>query len=165
MIPLTVRSSYSFMWGTAPVKQICRAARRLGYKRLALTDTDNLCGMWPFIAACRREGISPILGAEVTQSDRGQRAVCLVENDTGYRNLCRLLTRRHLDEDFDLTTAVPAHGAGLVVLTQNPDLLRTWHSTGVAVAAAMPRNPRPPRWRGSRSAAPAPSPASAGCAR
>jgi DNA polymerase-3 subunit alpha/error-prone DNA polymerase len=144
MIPLTVRSSYSFMWGTASVKQICRAARRLGYKRLALTDTDNLCGMWPFIAACRREGISPILGAEVTQPDRGQRAVCLVENDTGYRSLCRLLTRRHLDEDFDLTTALPAHGAGLVVLTQNPDLLRTWHSAGVAVAAVMPRNPRPP---------------------
>ena len=27
MIPLTVRSNYSFMWGTAPVKQVCRAAR------------------------------------------------------------------------------------------------------------------------------------------
>jgi DNA polymerase-3 subunit alpha/error-prone DNA polymerase len=41
------------MWGTAPVKRVCRTARRLGYTHLALTDTDNLCGLWPFLcAAC-----------------------------------------------------------------------------------------------------------------
>ncbi|MGD8494063.1 MAG: PHP domain-containing protein, partial [Desulfobacterales bacterium] len=59
MVPLTVRSNYSFMWGTAPVKQVCRAARRLGYTHLALTDTDNLCGLWPFITSCEREGLTP----------------------------------------------------------------------------------------------------------
>ena len=32
--------------------------------RLALTDTDNLYGLWPFLAACRREGLTPIVGAE-----------------------------------------------------------------------------------------------------
>ena len=143
MIPLTVRSSYSLMWGTAFPTQVCRQARRLGYTRLALTDTDNLYGLWPFLTACRREGLRPIVGAEVTQPGGRQRAVCLVENDTGYRNLCRLLTRRHLDNDFDLKTVLPRHASGLVVLTGNPDLLRTWHSAGVAVAAAMPRHPLP----------------------
>ena len=132
------------MWGTAYVTQVCRAAKRLGYKRLALTDTDNLYGLWPFLAACKREGIIPIVGAEITQPSRQHRAVCLVENDTGYSNLCRLLSRRHLDDDFELKTAVADLAAGLVVLTQSPELLRTWQSAGVTVAAAMPRNPLPP---------------------
>jgi len=152
MIPLTVRSSYSLMWGTAYVRQVCRHAKRLGYQRLALTDTDNLYGLWPFLAACRREGLSPIVGAEVTQPNGRERAVCLVEDDTGYRNLCRLLTRRHMDEDFDLETVLPDHAPGLVVLTQNPDLLRTWHAAGITVAAAMPRNPLPPTHRLHRAA-------------
>jgi DNA polymerase-3 subunit alpha/error-prone DNA polymerase len=90
------------MWGTAYVKQVCRAAKRLGYTRLALTDTDNLYGLWPFLTACKREGLTPIIGAEVTDPRHNQRAVCLVENDTGYRNLCRLLTRRHMDDAFNL---------------------------------------------------------------
>jgi error-prone DNA polymerase len=143
MIPLTVRSNYSFMWGTAPVKQVCRAARRLGYTRLALTDTDNLCGLWPFLTACRHEGLTPIVGAEITDPQRKQRAVCLVANDFGYRNLCRLLTRRHMDENFELEAAVISHADGLVVLTQSPDLLHAWHTAGVSVAAAMPRRPLP----------------------
>ncbi|MEJ2690446.1 MAG: PHP domain-containing protein, partial [Deltaproteobacteria bacterium] len=152
MIPLTIRSNYSFMWGTASVKQVCRTARRLGYTRLALTDTDNLCGLWPFLTACRREGLTPIVGAEVTDPQRKQRAVCLVANDSGYRNLCRLLTRRHLDENFKLEPAVISHADGLVVLTQHPDLLHTWHAAGVAVAAAMPRRPIPASHRLRRTA-------------
>ncbi len=132
------------MWGTSYVKQLCLTARRLGYDRLALTDTDNLYGLWPFLRACKREGLTPIVGAEVTDPHHKQRAVCLVEDDAGYRNLCRLLTRRHMDADFDLKVALPNYATGLMVLTQNADLLRTWHSTGITVAAAMPRKPLPP---------------------
>ena len=132
------------MWGTAYVKQVCLAAKRLGYDRLALTDTDNLYGLWPFLRTCRDEGLTPIVGAEVTDPTRKQRAVCLVEDDNGYRNLCRLLTRRHMDEKFDLQAVLPHYATGLVVLTQNADLLQTWHAAGITVAAAMPRNPLPP---------------------
>jgi error-prone DNA polymerase len=140
------------MWGTADVKALCRSARLLGYKRLALTDTDNLYGLWPFLAACRREGLIPIVGAEVTDPAGKQRAICLVENDSGYRSLCRLLTRRHLDADFNLQTAMPSYSEGLVVLTQSTDLLSAWHSAGITTAAAMPRRPLPPAHRLRRTA-------------
>ena len=143
MIPLTVRSSYSLMWGTASVKQVCLTAKRLGYNRLALTDTDNLYGLWPFLRTCNNEGITPIVGAEITDPVRKRRAVCLVENPTGYRNLCRLLTRRHMDTDFDLKTVLPNYACGLVVLTHNAGLLRLWHSCGVTALAAMARRPLP----------------------
>ncbi len=141
MIPLVVRSHYSLMRGTASPRQLCRAARQLGYERLALTDTDNLYGLWPFLAACRREGITPVVGAEITDPGR-RRAVCLVETDEGYRNLCRLLTRRHLSaETFDLEADLPARAEGLTVLTTDPGQLAAWHAAGVTVAAAMPRQP------------------------
>ncbi|MGD8284567.1 MAG: DNA polymerase III subunit alpha [Desulfobacterales bacterium] len=143
MIPLTVRSSYSLMWGTASVRQVCLTAKRLGYDRLAITDTDNLYGLWPFIRTCDNEGITPIIGAEITDPVHKRRAVCLVENPTGYRNLCRLLTRRHMHTDFDLKTVLPNYARGLVVLTQNVSLLRLWHSCGVAVLAIMARKPLP----------------------
>lgn len=139
MIPLTIRSNYSLMWGASPVEFVCRAARLAGYRQLALTDTDNLYGLWPFLEACRREDIQPIIGAELTDPYLSHRAICLVENAEGYRNLCRLLTRRHCDEGFSLATALPSYSEGLSVLTQSTDLLSSWHASGVRVAAACPR--------------------------
>jgi DNA polymerase-3 subunit alpha/error-prone DNA polymerase len=118
-------------------------ARRLGYNRLALTDTDNLYGLWPFLKSCEYEGITPIVGAELTDPASKGRAVCLVENDAGYRNLCRLITRRHFTqkEPFDLKSAIADYATGLVILTQNAQLLTFWHAAGVAVTAAAARRP------------------------
>ena len=129
------------MWGTSSPEMICRTAKQQGYNRLALTDTDNLYGLWPFLKSCKREEITPIIGAELTDPLSGYRVVCLVENDEGYRNLCRLITHRHSDDRFDLKTAIPAHAKGLVVMTPFPEFLLDWHEAGVTVAAAVPRKP------------------------
>jgi len=141
MIPLTVRSYYSLMWGTCSPEKICAVAKQRGYTQLALTDTDNLYGLWPFLKGCERENITPIVGAELTDPVSGCRAVCLVENEQGYGNLCRLITRRHSDKAFDLKSAVPEHARGLIVLTQNPELLPEWYEAGVTIAGAVPRRP------------------------
>jgi len=141
MTPLTVRSHYSLMWGTRAPAAICAAARQRGYTRLALTDTDNLYGLWAFLDGCKAEGLRPIVGAEVTAPGAALRAVCLVETPTGYRNLCGLITRRHCDPDFDLESGVIRHAEGLAVLTRSPQLLTRWHHAGVAVYGALPRRP------------------------
>ncbi|MBI9084410.1 MAG: DNA polymerase III subunit alpha [Desulfobacterales bacterium] len=141
MIPLTIHSYYSLMWGTASPARLCAAARRMGYDRLALTDTDNLYGLWPFLAACRREGLTPVVGAELTDCVSNRRAVCLVENDRGYGNLCRLITRRHGPKPFDLANVLPDFSEGLTVLTRSAQLLERWHGAGVFVAGAAPRKP------------------------
>ena len=143
MIPLTVRSYYSLMWGTRSPQKICAVARQLGYNRLALTDTDNLYGLWPFLNSCEQEKIVPIVGAELTDPTAGSRAVCLVENETGYRNLCRLITRRHSsgNGNFDLKSAVPDYAGGLILLTQSVEILSDWYAAGVTVAAPVPRRP------------------------
>ncbi len=143
-IPLAVRSHYSLMRGTDSPAAICRAARRMGYDRLALTDTNTLAGLWKFVEACREEGLTPIVGAEITDPKRERRAVCLVKDATGYANLCRLITRRHRDPAFDLSSAIARRPAGLRVLTSHADLLAAWHRAGVHTAAALPRRPPSP---------------------
>ncbi|MBW2228712.1 MAG: PHP domain-containing protein, partial [Deltaproteobacteria bacterium] len=66
MIPLSVRSYYSLMWGTCSPERICAGAKQRGYDHIALTDTDNLYGLWPFLKSCERAKIKPIVGAELT---------------------------------------------------------------------------------------------------
>ncbi len=127
------------MWGTASIDRLCRHARQLGYGSLALTDTDNLYGLWPFLHACRREGLTPIVGAEITDPATRGRAVCLVENTIGYRHLCQLITHRHTHPAFSLRTALPEFADGLIILTSHATLLTHWHEAGIQVAAAMPR--------------------------
>ncbi|MFZ2631875.1 MAG: PHP domain-containing protein [Desulfosalsimonadaceae bacterium] len=141
MVPLTVRSCYSLMWGTTHIKHLCRHAKRLGYTRLALTDTDNLYGLWPFLAACEREGIRPVIGAEVTDIKTSCRAVCLVKDREGYGHLCRILSLRHTDDAFDLKSSVISFSKGLSVLTSSPELLSAMHEAGEDVLAALPRHP------------------------
>ncbi|MCP4715322.1 MAG: PHP domain-containing protein, partial [Deltaproteobacteria bacterium] len=80
MIPLNVKSHYSMMWGTASPERICAAAAALGYRKLALTDRDNLYGLWSFLRSCRHHGIEPIVGAELSDPHHACQAVCLVEN-------------------------------------------------------------------------------------
>src|SRR6056297_3265058 len=102
MVPLSLHSGYSLMQGTADVHALCCHARKQGYTCLALTDTDNLYGLWPFLTACRREGLQPIVGAEVTDRHTSARAICLVKNNQGYSHLCQLLSRRHTAANFAL---------------------------------------------------------------
>lgn len=141
MIPLAVHSHYSLMWGVHSPASICRRAASLGYKRLALTDTDNLYGLWPFLEACRRNGIIPIIGAVLTDPASDSRAVCLVQNKTGYQNLCRLVTGRHTDPSFRLAPFLSEHADGLFVLTAVPELLETLAAGGAHIAAALSRKP------------------------
>jgi DNA polymerase-3 subunit alpha/error-prone DNA polymerase len=113
----------------------------MGYDRLALTDTDNLYGLWPFLNACKEESLTPIVGAEITDRDTSTRAVCLVKDSEGYKNLCRLITARKTDPAFELKSVLDAHQTGLSVLTQSEALLTYLHETNADVSAAAPLKP------------------------
>jgi len=129
------------MWGTASVQALCRHARARGFLSVALTDTDNLCGMWPFIRACKNEGLTPIIGAEITDPVTCHRAVCLVKNREGYSNLTQMITRRHRDKTFSLKNDLLQFSKGLVVVTRNADLLVHWHDAGIDLAVNLARSP------------------------
>ena len=129
-VHLQVRSHYSMMRGAASLEALCLAARRRGMRALALTDVNGLYGAVRFWEIARDAGLQPILGAEVTAPDprraeRGERATLLVRDRGGFRNLCRILTRRHLDPGFSLAHVLAERSEGLVVLCPSPVILET----------------------------------------
>ena len=136
MIGLGLHSSYSLMRGTASPRALCAHARLLGYRTLALTDCNNLYGLWFFLEACRDEGLRPIIGAELRMED-GRRVFVLVKDQLGYRNLCRLLTLRHAHQGFVLEAALESHHQGLMLLATDSRLLAACHEMGADVAAAV----------------------------
>jgi error-prone DNA polymerase len=129
-VHLQVRSHYSLMRGAAGLEDLCRATRQRGMRALAVTDVNGLYGAVRFWEIARAWGLQPLLGAEVTAADSrrsamGERATLLVRDRMGYANLCRILTRRHLDPAFSLARALAEGSQGLVVLCPSPAILET----------------------------------------
>src|SRR6058998_1386639 len=107
-IPLNVHSYYSFLDSTLSINAIIDLAGRHELPALALTDKNNLHGAVEFAQAAAQAGIKPIIGAEIQW--RGQRVCLYVENQIGYRNLCRILNRvagSGLSKDSSSAGALP----------------------------------------------------------
>jgi error-prone DNA polymerase len=92
---LHAHSAYSFTDGASPPATLAARAADLGYRALALTDHDNLCGLVAHARACADVGIRPIAGAEVTLAG-GAHLTLLARDAQGYRSLSSLLSHAHL---------------------------------------------------------------------
>ncbi len=110
MIPLHVRSHYSFLRGSSPVAELVDRAVELGLPALGLADDANACGAVEFWTAAKAAGLAPILGAAVDGM------VLLARNRNGWSNLCALLSRHHLGRDLELGR----HQEDLHVLVEDP---------------------------------------------
>ncbi|MDR4501458.1 MAG: DNA polymerase III subunit alpha [Nitrospirales bacterium] len=123
-VHLHVHSNYSPMSGVSSVEELCAETQAHGADALALTDTNGLYGAIRFIEVAKRTGLKPILGAELTHHHH--RATLLATSMTGYTNLCRLLSARHCDDDFDLIEAVSHSHHDLIVLSDEIPALTAW---------------------------------------
>src|SRR5438093_166001 len=94
-IELHAGSAFSFLRGGSFPEQLAEVAAELEMPALALCDRDGVYGAQRFSVAAREHGIRPIIGAELSIED-GSILPVLVENRTGYKNLCELLTQAHL---------------------------------------------------------------------
>ncbi|HNQ03511.1 MAG TPA: DNA polymerase III subunit alpha [Thiobacillaceae bacterium] len=99
-VHLRLHSEYSIQDGLLRVDEAIRQARADGMPALALTDLANVFGLIKFYSAARRQGIKPIAGCDVWVAtpetpDKPSRLLLLVQDDTGWRNLCELLTRAY----------------------------------------------------------------------
>ncbi|HSR53416.1 MAG TPA: error-prone DNA polymerase [Acidobacteriota bacterium] len=95
------QSAFSFLQASSNPEDLAGQAARLGYETLALADCDGVYGAPRFFKACRQQGVRPLVGSLVTvRLDQLDGRTCslplLVENQRGYRNLCRLVTRLKL---------------------------------------------------------------------
>lgn len=103
---LHVHTEYSLLDGSSKIKEITSRAKELGMKSLAITDHGVMYGVIDFYKAAREVGIKPILGCEVyvapgsrfdkqpgESESRYYHLVLLAENNTGYKNLMKIVSR------------------------------------------------------------------------
>lgn len=120
-VHLHTHSHFSFCRGANSIEDLCSAAKKRGMDMLALTDTNGVYGLIWFLQIAKEVGITPIIGAEVVSN--GLRAILLVKDRDGYRNLCSILSQRHLNEDFSLLNVLIHHSKGLFIITDSTPLL------------------------------------------
>ena len=103
---LHVHTEYSLLDGSNKIKEYVKRVKELGMDSAAITDHGVMYGVIDFYKACKAEGIRPILGCEVYVApnsrfdkeltggeDRYYHLVLLAENDTGYANLMKIVSR------------------------------------------------------------------------
>ena len=77
---------------------------------MCLTDHGVMNGVVDFYNECQKQGIKPILGCECYEApesrldknshageERYHHLILLVKNETGYKNLCHLVSRSNID--------------------------------------------------------------------
>jgi len=94
-IELHACSAFSFLQGSSLPEELVETAANFGYPAMAIVDRDGFYGSPRFHQAAKKAGIHAHIGAEITCTD-GFQYPLLVENRTGYQNLCRLVTRMKL---------------------------------------------------------------------
>lgn len=109
-IPLRVFSAYTMLEGAIEPKAIGETAKKLGFPAIAICDRNGLYGVMPFQDGAKAKAIQPIIGTllGVRRPSSDGKFVrdwlpLYAQNETGYHNLCRLVSMAHLDrpEDFD----------------------------------------------------------------
>jgi error-prone DNA polymerase len=123
-VELHGKSAFSFLEATALPEDLAERAAQLEQPAIALVDRDGVYGAPRLYRAATRLGLSALVGAEVTLYDGG-RLPLLVEDQEGYRNLCRLLTRVAMrapkGEGAATLDDLAEHAGGLVCLTGGAD--------------------------------------------
>ncbi|WP_373475100.1 DNA polymerase III subunit alpha [Sphingorhabdus sp.] len=109
-IPLRVFSAYTMLEGAIEPKAIGETAKKLGFPAIAICDRNGLYGVMPFQDGAKAKAVQPIIGTllGVRRPSGDGKFVrdwlpLYAQNETGYNNLCRLVSMAHLDrpEDFD----------------------------------------------------------------
>ena len=139
-VELHAGSAFSFLRGGSFPEQLAETASDLEMPALALLDRDGVYGAQRFSMAARESGVRPIIGSELTMED-GTILPVLVENRTGYKNLCELLTRAHLRNEKGKCSAqwseLKPFAEGLITLAGASALI--FETRGLASNASLQR--------------------------
>ena len=97
-VALQVKTSYSILQSLNSIQKLIKKASTLGYKALAITDTNNMFGVPEFYFECKKNNIKPIIGIELTIQNK--KILLYAITNLGYKNLVKLST---LISEKDLT--------------------------------------------------------------
>ena len=134
---LHVHTEYSLLDGSSKIKELAVRAQELGMDSMAITDHGAMYGVIDFYRAAREAGIKPILGCEVYVApgsrfdrenvhgeDRYYHLVLLAENNEGYQNLMKIVSKGYVD-GFYYKPRV------------DMEVLKTYHKGIIALSACL----------------------------
>jgi DNA polymerase-3 subunit alpha len=126
-VPLRVLSSYSMLEGAIDPKAIAKLAKERGFPAIAICDRNGLYGAPAFAAACKSEGVQPIVGTLLGVAREGDSGLIdylplFAQDEPGWQNLCHLVSRAHLERPLELEPHVAlddleGRTEGLIALT------------------------------------------------
>lgn len=109
-VHLHVHGEYSLLDGMSKIPDLVKKIKDSGMTACALTDHGVMNGVVDFYNECQKQGIKPILGCECYEApesrldknshageERYHHLILLVKNETGYKNLCHLVSRSNID--------------------------------------------------------------------
>ena len=125
---LHLHTEYSLLDGAISLDKLIEFGKKNNFKSLAITDHGNIFGAVKFFQKCKKAGIKPVLGMEAyfTEDAKIKNAdnkyyhlIILVQNATGYKNLCKLISYSY-QEGFYFKPRIDyaileKHSEGLIV--------------------------------------------------
>src|SRR5690606_24521286 len=101
-VHLHLHSEYSLVDGIVRIPALVKAVAAAGMPAVAITDQGNLFAMVKFYKAAQAAGVKPIVGVDLwvrcdAEGSPPHRLVLLCQNQDGYRNLTRLVSRTYLE--------------------------------------------------------------------
>ena len=134
---LHVHTEYSLLDGSSKIKELAARVKELGMDSIAITDHGVMYGVIDFYKAAKEVGIKPIIGCEVyvapgsrfdretvSGEDRYYHMVLLAENNEGYQNLMKIVSKGFVD-GFYYKPRV------------DDEVLRTYHKGIIALSACL----------------------------
>ena len=133
---LHVHTEYSLLDGSNKIKELIGRTKELGMDSVAITDHGVMYGVIDFYKEATKNGIRPIIGCEVyvapgsrfdrdpSASNRYHHLVLLAENNEGYHNLIKIVSRG-FTEGFYYKPRI------------DKELIRQYHQGIIALSACL----------------------------
>ena len=134
-VHLHLHSQYSLLDGAIKIPDLVKRAHDLHMPAVAVTDHGNMFGAVEFYREAQKQGVKPIIGCEIYvapgsrreksgvrgSSEASNHLLCLAMNQTGYRNLCYMVSQAYQDGfyyrprvDWDL---LEDYNEGIIVMS------------------------------------------------
>lgn len=154
-VHLHLHTEYSLLDGACRIKRLMPRIKELGQNAVAITDHGAMYGVIDFYKEAQKYGIKPIIGCEVYVANRSRfskehqldwsyHLVLLCENNTGYKNLIKLVSAGFIDGFYKKPRV-------------DKELLRKYHDGIIALSACLagevPRNLSANDYEGAKKAA------------
>ena len=133
---LHVHTEYSLLDGASRIKELIKTTKELGMDSIAITDHGAMYGVIDFYKEAKKQGVKPIIGCEVyvapgarqehreVNGVRYYHLILLAENQTGYRNLVKLVSLANIEGMYYKPRV-------------DKDLLRQYHEGIICLSACI----------------------------